>query len=828
MNGAAQAIVGVTSQAFTVGRPASGTTAYNSAYTPFYYSDSEQILRSDDLMGTNQITYDGAAIGGFYGAYGLALDAQGRIYVADTYNCRIVRIDDMNGTNATSYGGTCGSGQGQFYDPQGIAVDSAGKIYVMDTGNSRFVRIDDMTGANWVTYGTVGSGVGQFASFVSVALDSSNRIYIADAGNRRIVRIDDMNGTNWTALIQSPPVNGFNYTFGSPEAVAVDSSGKIYVADDGSQAPEVVRVDDMTGLNWTSIFVSPVGTTGLNSISVDASGTVFTGGGGVRAVDEMVGVLTSSGAVGPIGSYYVFGVTPLPVQSPRPSALSFTPTTLSISQNTGGTSPGQPITLHNFGGSPLKVGAISTSGSNFAETDNCVGTLSAGATCTVNVTFTPSGAGTVNGTLNITDDSGNLGTTQSVALMGTATAPAVSIAPTSLNFHSQILGTTSSARTVVVTDTGSGPMNVTKITATGPFIQSNDCGSLAAGGACSIMVTFAPSALGSASGTLSITDSVGTQNVTLSGDGVGPFTVSPNGLEFNSQLLGTTSAIQTVTATNQASTSIDISNIAISGAGFAIASNTCGPSLDVGASCTVGVTFSPTAIGDAVGALTFTDSAIGSPQNVSLQGNGVGAIMLSPTSLNFGTVTFGALSASQTVSLTNAQSVPVSFSSIVSSGNFTIANNTCGSGLAAGANCTIGVKFAPNAVGTFNGALTFTDNGPNSPQVVNLSGTGGGTPVTLSVSSENFGTVRVGKKSSPKTITLTNQQNVALNFSSIAVSASFVISSNTCTASIAAGAKCSVAVKFSPTRKGIVNGALTFDDDALNSAQTVSLTGTGM
>ena len=69
----------------------------------------------------------------------------------------------MNGTNWTSYGGTCGSGRGQFYDPSGIAVDSAGKIYVMDTGNSRVVRIDDMTGANWVSYGSVGSGVGQFS-----------------------------------------------------------------------------------------------------------------------------------------------------------------------------------------------------------------------------------------------------------------------------------------------------------------------------------------------------------------------------------------------------------------------------------------------------------------------------------------------------------------------------------------------------------------------------------------------------------------------------------------------------------------------------------------
>ena len=155
VNGAAQAIIGGTQQSFGVnGAAAHGTSFYNSSYSPFYYSDSEQILRSDDLTGTNQISFgsQGSGVGQFYGAYGIALDSAGRIYVADTYNCRVVRIDDMNGTNWTTFGdGICASGQGEFNDPFGIAVDSAGKIYVMDTGNSRLVRIDDMTGTNWTT-----------------------------------------------------------------------------------------------------------------------------------------------------------------------------------------------------------------------------------------------------------------------------------------------------------------------------------------------------------------------------------------------------------------------------------------------------------------------------------------------------------------------------------------------------------------------------------------------------------------------------------------------------------------------------------------------------
>ena len=66
----------------------------------------------------------------------------------------------------------------------------------------------------------------------------------------------------------------------------------------------------------------------------------------------MAAVLNSSGAIGPYGSYYVFGVTPVPLPTPRPSAISFSPPTLDFTQNVG-TSASQPVTITNFGGSPL-------------------------------------------------------------------------------------------------------------------------------------------------------------------------------------------------------------------------------------------------------------------------------------------------------------------------------------------------------------------------------------------------------------------------------------------------------------------------------------------
>src|SRR6266851_1947757 len=315
MNGAAQAITGVTHQGFgTGGAAARGTTAYNSAYTPFYFSNSGQILRSDDLNGTNLISYgtQGSDVGQFYGAYGIALDSAGRIYVADTYNSRVVRIDDMNGTNWTSFG-TSGSAVGQFMNPSGISIDSAGRIYVMDTGNNQ------------------------------------------------LVRMNDMNGTNWTTLTQSPVINSYIYSLQSPIGVAVDAAGKIYIADAEYYQPAVVRVDDMTGANWTSIYLGANATP--NSIAVDSSGMVLVGGGGAQIVDNMVGVLTSSSALTQYyGPYYVFGATPVPLPSPRPSAIRFSPATLTFANQDIGTSSNSPATITNFGGSLLNFSSISASG----------------------------------------------------------------------------------------------------------------------------------------------------------------------------------------------------------------------------------------------------------------------------------------------------------------------------------------------------------------------------------------------------------------------------------------------------------------------------------
>jgi hypothetical protein len=205
---------------------------------------------------------------------------------------------------------------------------------------------------------------------------------------------------------------------------------------------------------------------------------------------------------------------------------------------------------------------------------------------------------------------------------------------------------------------------------------------------------------------------------------------------------------------------------------------------------------------------------------------------LTPATLAFGSVALNQTSASKTTTLKNTQAIPLNINSVTinwsGAGSFANSGGTCpNSGvLAPGKSCTITVTFTATGLGSQMGTLALNDDASNSPQTVTLMGTGV-EPVTLSVSSLNFGSVAVGNTSATKTVTLTNHQNVTLNFSSISSSGDFAIATNTCVASVAAGKTCTIGIQFSPTTAGTRSGTLTFNDGALNSPQTVSLTGTG-
>jgi sugar lactone lactonase YvrE len=230
----------------------------------FYVLDeTNKIKRFTDFQGSGWATYGGtgSGVGQFNVPTGVALDSQGRIYISDRLNNRIVRINDMSGAGWTTYGSQ-GSGVGQFSDPLGIAIDGADHIYVSDYSNHRIVRMNDISGSGWTT---LGSPQIALTGPTGLTTDSSNRLYIADTSASHVIRVDDITGANYISLGAPGVINDVG-KFGAPTGVALDNSGRIYVADPG-QGLRVVRVDDMTGANWTDRLISPSGS--LYSVAVD-------------------------------------------------------------------------------------------------------------------------------------------------------------------------------------------------------------------------------------------------------------------------------------------------------------------------------------------------------------------------------------------------------------------------------------------------------------------------------------------------------------------------------------------------------------------------------
>ena len=203
-------------------------------------------------------------------------------------------------------------------------------------------------------------------------------------------------------------------------------------------------------------------------------------------------------------------------------------------------------------------------------------------------------------------------------------------------------------------------------------------------------------------------------------------------------------------------------------------------------------------------------------------------VTLTPTSLLFGNTVVGTTSTAKSVTLTNTGSATLNIASIATSGDFAQATSPkpCGSTLAAGKNCVIKVTFSPTQLGTRTGTLTITDNASNSPQTVPLSGKSV-PPAALTPSSATYAARTVGTTSLAKTFTLKNYQTVALNNIVISITGDFSVSATTCTSSLAAKTNCTISVVFKPKAVGTRTGKLSVADNASNSPQASSLTGTG-
>jgi hypothetical protein len=429
-----------------------------------------------------------------------------------------------------------------------------------------------------------------------------------------------------------------------------------------------------------------------------------------------------------------------------------------------------------------------------------------------------------------------------LAGLGTSTI-AAEIRATSLAFPDQVTGNTSPAQSIVYVNTGNSPVTITSVTSSNnaEFPISNGCplspAALAPGpfATCTITVNFMPSATGTRSGNVTIVDNApGSRVVAVSGKGVAPVQaveVTPLGIVFPNQVVGTPSNTQTITLNFVGNSPVNVASIVPAGADFSVSPG-CTGSQPPG-QCQLTVTFTPLAAGTRSGSVKITDSAPGSPRTVTFTGTGVTpakTLVVTPTTVNFIPQVVNTSSGfTQTVNVTNTGTFNVTFTNVTISGNFSESNGCIGV-LTPGSFCSIQLSFTPASATKLVGTVTITDDATGSPQKVTLNGTGITTSQEISLSQTNvvFDEQVVGVASQPMVVYYYNQGNVTVNITNVTLTGADFSQNHGCDgASVSPNTGCAIRVTFTPTATGVRNGSITITDTAPGSPRTITLSGTG-
>lgn len=639
-------------------------------------------------------------------ATGLALDSSGNAYLAGytsstdfpttsgayqmsnngNTDAFLAKLDATGSSLAYS---TYLGGSGIDYG-RGVAVDVSGDAFItgstqstdfptmnplqvgLDGGSDAFLAEFDPTGAS-LLYSTYLGGSGADEA-LAIALDGSGNPYIAGytfssnfptqsalqsslsgSSDAFVSEIDP--GTS--SLVFSTYLGGSGTE--SAQSITIDSVGSIYLTGNttsssfpvttGPFQPTYAGQGDAFATKLAPggtqmVYSTYLGGSGLdqgNSIAIDPSGEAFITGltqsSDFPLADALQRILGISGA-GSCGS--------------SPCADAFV-TKLGPSGN---------LVFSTFmGGSATELGqaiAADTSGAAYL----------AGST---NSTNFPVIAGAPQSSYAGTNSSTNV----FIAKVSPQDAPAVALSPQNLNFGNQAINNSSEPQTVTLVNAGSAPLNISGIAVTGQFSQTNDCGSVVptGGGTCTINVTFTPTQTGSVTDQVTISDNAAgsPQSITVTGGGVtsaGTLSVSPASLSYAAFTVGQTSPAQTVQLANTGNSAINISSITTTG-DFA-ETNTCGtlPTvLNVGATCSISITFTPTATGTRTGGLTIEDDAANTPQGVTLTGNGNAVFSLSANARS-SVILIGTKSTTFTVTAT----APSTFTSSI---NLACTSGTC-------------------------------------------------------------------------------------------------------------------------------------------------------
>jgi hypothetical protein len=512
------------------------------------------LVYSTYLGGTGNATTTG--LGYADSAFGIAVDSSSNAYL-------------VGQTTSSDFPTTATGYQTQTAPPAAVTL-----------GTNFMSRIDTtLSGAASLIYSTyLGGGTGEFGAAIALGPNNVASITgLTDSLTFPIVPLvgayqtSSSGGSAFISLIDTGKsgVNSLVYStyLGSGgvqgNGIKVDAAGNNYVVGVTSSSAFPI----VPGAFQPAFAAGAAGEGFLSKLIPGGQGandliysTLFGGSGSASGFDSLDGI-----AIDATNDAYVTGTTSssnLPVfpnpggfQTSLPAGdssaailakltltptLTVTPTSLNFgTQPVGVISSAKTVALTNNSTDPISfpgssIAFTGTYAADFASPSNtCGGSIAAAASCNVSVTFTPSIAAppsetaTLIITVTITDAGVSGPQTFDVSLTGngSSTVPGVGLAPTSLAFGNQALSTTSAAKTVTLTNTGTAALTIASIAASGDFtVSNNPCGAnLAAGANCIISVTFTPTVLGARAGTLTITDNAGsgTQTVPLTGTGTG-------------------------------------------------------------------------------------------------------------------------------------------------------------------------------------------------------------------------------------------------------------------------------------------------------------------
>jgi sugar lactone lactonase YvrE len=605
---------------------------------------------------------------------GIALDSSGNIYVADAGAASVFVYSAGSNGNAAPIATISGGNTGLTV-PIGIALDSIGNIYVTDqTATSVFVypALGNSTGTlNEAPTASISGDSTELSTPAGIAVDSSGKIYVADSGAASVFVYPAL-GSSTGTLNEAPTasISGGSTELSSPAGIAVDSSGNIYVADSGAKSVFVYPA--LGGSGWVS--GSPATYTVAPTASISGSSTGLTSPNGI-ALDSL-GKIYAADA----GAESVFVYPPLASLPSQPGYPNVTPSTTISGAQTGLAGP------------------------------------------------------------------------QFIAIQ-----PSLLVQPHGIVFYYSIVlnsGTTAPTRVVTATNQSGGPITIGTVTVSPTqFSMAYDhCSNttLQPGHTCTVGVNFTASPLATDAttqtwtGTVTVPSGASTSpNVTtLEGTGIaGLIGLSPT-IAFPNTLVGTTTATtRTAKLTNPyGKIAMTIDSVGVTG-DFSIVSDGCNTgtpttptTLAASSSCTVTVKFAPTAQGIRTGSLQIVSNArnalASSPGTIKLQGTGtLSPLTFSPTALSFPKQTVDTTSADKEITVANNNTYPVggavAISSIIPSKSvFSVDSTTCGSSLAPQTTCNIYVNFKPTATGTISATLNIVDNAGNGTQKAGLYGIG--------------------------------------------------------------------------------------------------------